>query len=131
MWVRADGQEMQQGDWQNPDNHLLGMLISGQATDEVDDRGRPIRGDTLLLILNGGEGDCRFVLPHVQEEGFWMTLLDSAHSERERHGPPDGTSVMVAAHSLVLLRHGTERRFGATPPEPEPAAVPAPASGTA
>jgi hypothetical protein len=30
---------------------------------------------------------------------------------------------MVAAHSLVLVRHGTERRFSATPPEPE-ASVP-------
>jgi glycogen operon protein len=107
------------------------MLIVGQATDEVDDRGRPIRGDTLLLILNGGEGDCRFTLPQVQEEGFWMMLLDTAHSDRERHGPPDGTSVMVAAHSLVLLRHGTERRFATTPPEPEPTAVPAPESGAA
>jgi glycogen operon protein len=126
MWVRPDGQEMQQGDWQNGDNHLLGMLISGQATDEVDDRGRPIRGDTLLLILNGGEADCRFTLPQVQEEGFWMTLLDSAHEER--HGPPDGgASVTVAAHGLVLLRHGTERRMGAASPEQEPAAVPAPA----
>jgi glycogen operon protein len=122
MWIRADGQEMQQGDWQNDDNHLLGMLISGQATDETDDRGRPIRGDTLLLILNGGEGDCRFTLPHVQEQGFWITLLDSAHSEC--HGPQDGSSVVVAAHSLLLLRHGTERRLGATPPEGEPA-VPA------
>jgi len=33
--------------------------------------------------------------------------------------------VTVAAHSLVLLRHGTERRFSATPPESEPAMVPA------
>ena len=128
MWLRADGQELQQGDWQNADNHLLGMLISGQATDETDDRGRPIRGDTLLLILNGGDGDCRFTLPHVAEEGFWMTLLDSAHSEC--HGPEDGTSVMVAAHSLLLLRHGTERRLGATPPDGEPA-VPAPDTGNA
>jgi hypothetical protein len=79
-----------------------------------------------LLILNGGEADCRFTLPQVQEEGFWMTLLDSAHEER--HGPPDGgASVTVAAHGLVLLRHGTERRMGAASPEQEPAAVPAPA----
>ena len=128
MWARADGQEMQEADWQNADNHLLGMLISGQATDETDDRGRPIRGDTLLLILNGGEADCRFTLPQVQEEGFWITLLDSAHSEC--HGPPDGASVTVAAHSLLLLRHGTERRLGATPPEAQPA-VPAPDTGAA
>jgi glycogen operon protein len=124
MWIRGDGQEMEEGDWQNGANHLLGMLISGQATDETDDRGRPIRGDTLLLILNGGEGDCRFTLPQVQEEGFWMTLLDSAHSEC--HGPQDGSSVMVAAHSLLLLRHGTERRLGGMNPEGEPPAVPAP-----
>jgi len=129
MWIRADGQEMQQNDWQNADNHLLGMLINGQATDETDDRGRPIRGDTLLLILNGGEGDCRFTLPQVQEEGFWMTLLDSVHPEC--HGPQDGASVMVAAHSLLLLRHGTERRFGAMSLEGEPAAVPAPDAGAA
>jgi glycogen operon protein len=128
MWIRTDGQELQEGDWQNADNHLLGMLINGQATDETDDRGRPIRGDTLLLILNGGDGDCRFTLPQVLEEGFWMTLLDSAHPEC--HGPQDGSSVMVAAHSLLLLRHGTERRLGATPPDGEPA-VPAPSAGTA
>ena len=122
MWVRADGQEMQDGDWQNADNHLLGLLISGQATDETDDRGRPIRGDTLLLILNGGDTDCPFTLPQVQEEGFWLTLLDSAHAEC--HGPQDGASVTVAAHSLVLLRHGTERRM-----EGELAAVPATNTG--
>jgi glycogen operon protein len=118
---------MQQQDWQKGDNHVLGMLISGHATDEVDDRGRPIHGDTLLLILNGGDADCRFTLPHVEEEGFWMMLLDSAHEER--HGPPDGgASVTVSAHGLVLLRHGTERRMGPAAPEPEPAAVAAPAS---
>ena len=128
MWIRGDGHEMQHDDWNNSGNHALGMLISGEATDEVDDRGRPIRGDTLLLILNGGENDCRFTLPQVQEEGFWMTLLDSAHAER--HGPPDGgTSVTVAAHALVLLRHGTERRMGPVVPEGEAAAVPAPGGG--
>jgi glycogen operon protein len=129
MWVRSDGQEMQQSDWQNADNHLIGMFISGQATDETDDRGRPIRGDTLLLILNGGGMDCRFTLPHVNEEGFWMTLLDSAHSEC--HGPQDGASLMVAAHSLVLLRHGTERRIGGTPPDGEHVAVPSSDTSTA
>jgi hypothetical protein len=33
---------------------------------------------------------------------------------------------MVAAHSLLLLRHGTERRLGGMNPEGEPPAVPAP-----
>ena len=122
MWIRPDGQEMTEGDWQNADNHVLGMLISGEATDEVDDRGRPIKGDTLLLLQNGGDGDCRFNLPQAHEQGFWMILLDSACEERQ--GPPDDGSVTVAAHSLVLLRHGTERRVSS--PEVVPPAMPAP-----
>jgi len=116
MWVRPDGHEMQQADWQNAENHVLGMLISGEATDEVDDRGRPLKGDTLLLLLNGAGHDCRFVLPKAHEQGFWMVLLDSAHEEHL--GAPDGGSVNVAAHSLVLLRHGTERRMSVVVPEP-------------
>ena len=49
-WLRPDGQEMTDADWHNGDNHALGMLIYGDATDETDDRGRPIKGDTLLLV---------------------------------------------------------------------------------
>ncbi len=108
MWIRQDGQEMQQADWQNPENRLLGMLISGDATDEVDERGRPIKGDTLLLIVNGGDGDARFTLPGLKTVGFWMELVDSAHAERQVTATGH---VMVCAHSLALLRYGTERRM--------------------
>ena len=126
MWVRSDGQEMQHDDWNNFNNHVLGMLLSGEATDEVDDRGRPLKGDTMLLLLNGGDSDCRFNLPHVQESGAWLVLVDSAHEERT--GPPDeGSSVTVDAHAMVLLRHGTERRL--VSPEPVAAAPTAPSEG--
>ena len=129
MWVRPDGQEMQEADWQNADNHVLGMLVSGDATDEVDDRGRPIKGDTLLLILNGGAHDCQFTLPRLDADGFWMVILDSAHEDSQ--GSPDVGSVTVAAHSVVLSRHGTERRMVPGVPEPTPPAVPGSASGDA
>ena len=36
--------EMSDDDWDEPDAHVLGMLIDGEATDEVDDRGRPVVG---------------------------------------------------------------------------------------
>jgi glycogen operon protein len=51
MWVRTDGEEMTEGDWSDPENRVLGMLIPGRATDERDERGRRIRGDTVLLLL--------------------------------------------------------------------------------
>src|SRR3954469_23589711 len=62
-WIRPDGAELQEQDWSNPELHTLGMLIDGAATDEVDERGHAVRGDTLLMILNGSEQDVTFSLP--------------------------------------------------------------------
>ena len=44
-WLRADGQEMTPDDWNDPANHVLGMLIRGEATDELDERGRRLPGE--------------------------------------------------------------------------------------
>jgi isoamylase len=118
LWIRRDGTEMQEGDWNDGENRVLGMLISGEATDETDERGRPIDGDTLLLLVNGGNTDVRFTLPPITE-GVWVELIDSA--ENRRH-PIDQGWVHLAAHALVLLRHGLERRHLAR--EPESAAHP-------
>jgi glycogen operon protein len=106
-WLRADGQEMQQDDWSNGSAHALGMLIHGDATDETDDRGRPIRGDTMLLLLNAGEGPVRYALPAISGEGVWSELVNTA---REEILPKEGT-VELLPSSLVLLRYGRERRL--------------------
>jgi isoamylase len=102
-WVRPDGLEMTDGDWGDAENHILGMLISGQATDEVNERGRPVHGDTLLLLLNGGPRSRRFVLPSVQEAGRWHEVLNTA---RPGPRPARQGAVNLVAHSLILLRHG-------------------------
>ena len=76
-WVRADGGEMADEDWNDAGNHVLGMLISGQATDEVNERGRPVYGDTLLLLLNGGTRSRRFAMPQLDESGIWTEILNT------------------------------------------------------
>src|SRR5687767_9560152 len=63
-WLRADGKEMTQEDWTNPSTQTLGMLIHGESTDEADERGRPVKGDTLLLIMSNSSTDVDFRLPH-------------------------------------------------------------------
>jgi glycogen operon protein len=107
MWIRPDGKEITQDDWNNADLRVLGMLISGQATDETDERGHLLHGDTLLIVANGGDQDVRFMVPDLENDGVWVELIDSARPER--HVIDEGW-VFVDAHSLVLLRHGTERR---------------------
>ena len=111
-WLRPDGTEFGERDWHDARSHVLGMLIDGAATDETDDRGRPVRGDTMLLLLNGGERDVEFVLPQVPAEGEWFCLVDTAADGPPRPQPVGGeAAVTLGAHSLMLLRHGVERRF--------------------
>jgi glycogen operon protein len=92
------------------------MLIDGQATDETDARGRPVKGDTLLLLLNGGAGRVAFHLPQRSTPGGWMELVDTASAPS---GAVRAQSVRLEAHSLVLLRYAPERRRREEPREPD------------
>src|SRR5207302_4065139 len=103
QWVRPDGEEMADGDWSDPSNHLLGMVLPGQATDEVNERGRPIYGDTLLLLLNGGTRSRRFVLPRMESGGIWHEILNTA---RPGTKPVRQGALNLVAHSLILSRFG-------------------------
>jgi isoamylase len=107
MWLRADGREMTDSDWHDAKNHVLGMLIDGKATDEIDARGRPIEGDTLLLVLNGGATARYFRLPQMEAQGSWYELVRTASPERR---VLRGEAIHLAAHSLVLARYSEERR---------------------
>jgi isoamylase len=121
-WIRPDGKEMTDLDWQDFHNHVLGMLIDGSATDELDDRGRPILGDTLLLVSNGGPLTVEFALPAQSGPGVWVELIDSASAELQ---DLSSGRIRVAPHSLILLRHGVERRAASDLPtteQPYPAA---------
>jgi glycogen operon protein len=107
-WLRPDGHELTDADWTDPAAHAFGMLIDGAATDEVDERGHAVRGDSLLLLLNGGEQNVTFSLPALGGRKIWVIMIDTARQElpvvRKR-------SVQVEAHSLMLLRFGTDRRI--------------------
>jgi isoamylase len=72
------------------------------ASEERDERGRPVEGDSLLLLLNGGTEPCTFVLPSLGGRGAWRVEVDTA--DPASHRRPAG-ACDVAPHALVLLRH--------------------------
>src|SRR5450432_1550752 len=67
-WLRRDGMEMTTEDWERPDPHVLGMLLHGRATDDVDERGRRTFGDTLLVVMNGGARTRYVTLPEIEAQ---------------------------------------------------------------
>ena len=109
-WVGADGAELGDDDWGNAALRTLGMVIDGAATDEVDERGHAVCGDTLLLAMNAGEAPAAFTLPALGGESIWVIMIDTA---REEMPVVHQGSVALEAHSLMLLRYGTDRRIPA------------------
>ena len=109
-WLRPDGTEMTQGDWDDQSNQALGMLLHGRATDEVDERGRPIFGNTILMLLNAGTRSRAFAMPRIEDEqGQWRVLINTAQPGRPLERGKR-VNVNVVAHSLMLLRYEKPRR---------------------
>jgi isoamylase len=105
-WLGPDGAEMTPEQWNDPANHVLGMLIRGEATDETDERGRRVTGDALLLLLNGGTRSKPFILPPAGRLGSWAEVLNTAHATVR---PVRDGKVNLVAHSLMLLRFDSPR----------------------
>jgi isoamylase len=102
-WLGPDGKAMRTEEWEDPGSHVVGMLIGGEASDETDQRGRPVVGDPLLLLLNGGGRSKSFTLPPMGRPGTWSYLLDTGHPEHQAALD----SVALGPHSLVLLGYQT------------------------
>jgi glycogen operon protein len=105
-WFKPDGQEMSDEDWENPVARCLGVRMAGDAMQEVDEKGRPVSDDTLLLLLNAHYEPLPFVLPTDQPDATWGLVLDTREptGKRYRFQPvPAGEPYELEARSLALF----------------------------
>ncbi|OPL17066.1 MAG: glycogen debranching enzyme [delta proteobacterium ML8_D] len=106
-WLGPDGNEMADKDWENPSACSLGVLLGGEALDEIDEMGQSIRGETLLLLFNSSIETVPFVLPSHNEGGYWKLMLDTTTEEPvpERRGfRGSGTAYPLRDRSVALFR---------------------------
>jgi isoamylase len=82
-WLAPDGHEMTDEAWNADFVKSLGMLLNGMAIDEVDERGQPIIGETLLVLLNAHDENVPFTLPALESSQQWRRVFDTF----EAHGP--------------------------------------------
>jgi glycogen operon protein len=105
-WFRPDGKEMTGEEWSNGFTRCLGLRLAGDAIEEVDERGRPVVGDTFLLLLNAHHEALEFVLPAHRARVRWERVLDT----RDWAPPPGrrtfraGERYPLEARALALLR---------------------------
>jgi isoamylase len=78
MWLRPDGQEMSQNEWDMPFTRCVGVYLSGAAIQRVDRRGRPVADDNFLVLFNAHHEAIPFVLPELHVGSTWISVLDTA-----------------------------------------------------
>jgi glycogen operon protein len=114
VWLRPDGEEMAEEEWDTPWTRALGMRLAGGPQDEVDHLGQPIRDDALLLLLNGHWEPVPFTLSAPSEQGKWRVLLDTSKDDVSQSTGMDegGKTYQLEARSLVLLTKPETGRGG-------------------
>ncbi len=135
VWMTPQGLEMTDDDWSKHYVRCLGMRLEGRMADEIDDRGGPIVGDTLLLLFNSHHEKIPFKLPGHDDDQYWEPLLDTADTHLSRRMtagdgyPLQGRSMAVLRLQSAWTRKARElwdRLRGKTPIPMQPAYQPIP-----
>ena len=105
-WFRPNGREMTDEDWNNAHTRCLGLRLSGDTIDEMDEEGTPVLDNTLLFLVNAHHGAVPFVLPAHRRGVRWETFLDTGKTgDRLRQHPlKAGETYDLEGRSAVLLR---------------------------
>jgi isoamylase len=111
-WLDPSGREMTDEAWNAPSVRSLGVLMVGSALDEVDERGRQVRGDTLLILLNANAQEVPFSLPTSAVGTAWVRVIDTIEPHVEERGFHGGAQYIAQGRTLVLfvLRNEQRRR---------------------
>jgi len=103
-WLRPDGQEMSDEEWEHEHARCLGVHYSGSALNEVDRRGRVLRDDDFLLLFNGHHDAVSFVLPSLGN-GPWHLVFDTVgeHPEVRPQAFGGGQAYELEGRAMAVL----------------------------
>jgi glycogen operon protein len=106
-WFRPDGLEMLQDDWEAPESRCVGLLLARDAVEQMYASSERSQDDILLIVLNAQPEAVSFVLPALQEPGFWEVLLCTDGPLLQAPSPTYKSQDLYAmlACSLSLLRY--------------------------
>lgn len=98
------GKEMSDEAWNAGFVKCLGVRLAGDLIGDVDVRGEPIIGDTLLLLLNAHYEPLPFQLPVTRGNQPWERLYDTADPADSPERWDGGQAYQLKERSLAVLR---------------------------
>src|SRR5262249_770362 len=103
-WFSPDGKEMTDEAWHAGFVKCLGVRLAGDLIGELDARGGPIVGDTLIMLYNAHHEPIPFALPETKSEHHWEVLLDTARDPVPPTVYEAGVKYDLQGRSVVVLR---------------------------
>jgi len=105
LWLKPDGREMSDEEWNQEHARTLGVFLSGSAVDEVDERGVALTDDNFVLLMNAHHEEVPFCLPTVASGMRWVAILDTSYPTKQDTSLSfeGSTSYPLQARSLALL----------------------------
>jgi isoamylase len=104
VWLRPDGYEMSDADWNHSNAKSLGVILSGEAgLMHLTVRGEQEVDDTFLLLMNAAHIGVTFRIPDEPQGAKWEVLIDTAAPNEGRASLASGDELIVSAYALRLL----------------------------
>jgi glycogen operon protein len=103
-WLQSNGEEMTDQVWNQSRIHAIGMILSGDAIDEADQKGSRIADDTLLILLNAKNESAMFRVPKVY--GKWEVMIHTFTQEMKegKRKLAGGDTFELEGRSVVVMR---------------------------
>ncbi|OVE75538.1 glycogen debranching enzyme GlgX [bacterium F11] len=103
-FYEPSGNQMTDEAWQAGFVKCLGILLAGDITDELNDDGEPIAGETLLILFNAHHEPIPFTIPQIDPSDKWERLLNTANTKETNIVLNGGTQCDLQPRSLCMYR---------------------------
>jgi glycogen operon protein len=103
-WFDPSGHEMSDESWNAGFVRCLGVRLAGDLIGDFDERGEPIVGETLLVLLNAHHESIAFTLPATRDEHVWERVLDTAERAAAAGRLEQGETYTLEGRSLSIFR---------------------------
>jgi isoamylase len=106
VWLRPDGADMSEHEWQQDHARALAVYLSGEGLTEVDAQGAALRDDSFVLLFNAAANEVGFTLPDRLGLGAGELLFDTDLPAMQHPPLPfkHTATYPLAARSLALIR---------------------------
>ncbi len=105
QWLRFDGHEITEEEWQASDTKTLGFILSGDTLDEYNEKGEPRVDDTFVVWMNFHHEDVECTLPSMGNGTSWEKVISTA-TEQEKDDSntySGGEQFNLGARAIVVL----------------------------